>query len=134
MHLDREELAWAAGFFDGEGHIGCTNNRNKKLNRVYRHLHIQIVQTNREVLERLQNALPFGALYGPYRENRLNHKSYWQWHVDSYEAVQQVVCALWPRLSRPKKEQAKAALFTYREYLTQPRLKPGPKQKGEPAK
>lgn len=119
----REDLAWAAGFFDGEGHIGLATTGAKKLNR---HLHIQVVQTEEGPLERLQTIIG-GKLYGPYPHGK--RKPYKQLHIDKFEDVQHVVCLLWPWLSRPKREQVKNALAAFHEYQQRPYVPRGPRPK-----
>lgn len=120
--MDREQLAWAAGFFDGEGHIGITGTKNK-------HLHIQVCQTEEGPLERLKAVLGVGKIYGPYNATGLARRPYKQYHIDTFERVQHAICLMWPWLSRPKREQAKAAFSAYREYLARPYVPRGPKPK-----
>jgi hypothetical protein len=112
--LNREELAWAAGFMDGEAHFGLVTT--KKYNT--KHIHIQVCQTEDGPLERLQLALRCGKIYGPYRpkSDKAKRKPYKQFHIDKFETVQQVVCMVWPWLSRPKKEQIKKMMTGYLEY------------------
>lgn len=129
--MDREKLAWAAGFFDGEGHIGLVKTGARNL-----HLHIQVVQTEDGPLERLAETLGVGKIYGPYYARKAvgNRRPYRQFHVNTFEKVQYAICLMWPWLSCPKREKAKRAFLTYRNYLAT-RLKPGRKgkAKGEPA-
>ena len=129
MTTDTHELAWAAGFFDGEAHIGLARTNNKTQNR---HLHIQICQTEDGPLERFTEAVNAGKIYGPYNHNRKvngNQRPYKQLHIATFEKVQQTVCLLWPWLSTPKKNQAKMALIAYRQYQERdkPRMGPAPK-------
>lgn len=133
MRWDREGFAWAAGFYDGEGSLTLVKSK-KGLQRQYYRLNLNVVQTDRSVLERLQQALPYGKIYGPYRQGRGHHKDYWQWHVDVFQNIQQAICCLWPWLSQPKRAQARTAFLAYRAYCAQPRLKSGPVPKGVPAK
>jgi hypothetical protein len=124
----REELAWAAGFFDGEGHVGLATVNKRKGGNSNKHLHIQLVQTLPGPLERFQEALG-GKMYGPYRSSVNGRRPYKQLHFDTFERVQNVACRLWPWLSRPKKDQFKAALLAYHEYLARPYVKRGPQKK-----
>lgn len=97
--LDREELAWAAGFFDGEG---CTTYD------VQHRLKVQIGQIDREVLDRFQRAVGgVGRIYGPYPTKRYPQFRY---QIHSHEGVQFVVAALWPWPGTIKRKQALNAL------------------------
>lgn len=61
-----EVLAWAAGFFDGEGTAGCWKNNNGTGNPNYRRLTASIAQNDKHTLEVFQQALG-GHLAGPFR-------------------------------------------------------------------
>lgn len=108
----REELAWAAGFFDGEGHVSAPLRRGWFHHR----LHIAIAQTDPQPLAR------FAATVGGIgqtqevgrrlRKNGLGFcKRMWRYHVDSFEGAQAVMAMLWPFLCEPKRQQTHDALF-----------------------
>ena len=120
-----EELAWAAGFMDGEAHFGLVASSNKN-----KHIHIQVCQTEDGPLERLQNILGRGKIYGPYNAKKADgsaRKPYKQFHIDSFEQVQYAICLLWTWLSRPKKNQIIKMMTGYVEYSHRPKTSPGPK-------
>lgn len=122
--LNREELAWAAGFADGEAHFGLVTTNNKTQNK---HIHIQICQTEDGPLERFQKALGLGKIYGPYtpkKKDNGNRRPYKQFHIDNFEHVQYAVGLLWPWLSRPKKNQITRMLKSYGEYQNKLRTNP----------
>ena len=62
------ELAWAAGFFDGEG-CTCIWKGNTGFNN--RRVQVQIHQSSAdgtpEVLKRFLEAVEVGKIYGPYK-------------------------------------------------------------------
>lgn len=95
----REELAWAAGFFDGEG--------NSRLNKGYGFISIR--QVDKATLDRFQSAvLGLGHIGGPYK-----NKSYapiYSWYVSSFKDVQAVSTMLWPFLGEAKKSQLRYVL------------------------
>jgi hypothetical protein len=88
------ELAWAAGFFDGEGcfHAKLANNKSAK-----RIPCASISQKHREVLDRFCKAVGVGKVYGPYAHG-----------IYRYVAVRQdanvVATKLWPYLGSLKKQ------------------------------
>jgi hypothetical protein len=97
----REELAWAAGFWDGEG---CTSIHKQGNNAT---ASVHQVDDEVESLYRFHNAvLGVGKIYGPYQAKKGNHQPYFSWHVSGGSKVQAVIAMLWPFLGNIKKEQA----------------------------
>lgn len=117
----REELAWAAGLFDGEGHVGSrTEGRG-------RHAHVALIdisQNDRRVLDRFRDAVGHGKVYGPYRQREGRNP---QFHYAAYrfEKVQAIMAMLWEFLAPVKRAQAAAALSrvigSYRTSLGKPK-------------
>ncbi len=109
----REDLAWAAGFFDGEGNVGFYRNRR------WGHLRLSVAQTDETILRRFNAAVGgLGRLSGPSQPTGLGKKVFWTLTFYGYEYVQAVVALLWTWLSAPKRAQAKTALGAYFEYQT----------------
>lgn len=103
---DQLALAWAAGFFDGEGHVSARNNGS---GRAWRPI-VQIAQTELTTLERFQKAVGgLGTIIGP-----VQYKDKWKpvWHFKalSFEHCQAIIAMLWPYLSAPKRVDAKQAM------------------------
>jgi hypothetical protein len=119
MNLDTHEVAWAAGFFDGEGStFASTQNRTAK-NRIKNpktSVRIAIVQRwdNVEVLERFKRIVGVGAIYGPGTRAQ---GMYQAWR---FEQSQAVIAMLWKYLGSAKRQQAKKALITYLECYKNP--------------
>lgn len=116
---DREELAWAAGFFDGEGYVGLAHQHWK--DRCRRQLHAHIAQTDPRPLERFQAAIGFGRVTKrntdtPYLANKQHWKDQWRWDVSSFEHVQAMTAMLWVFLCPIKQEQARGALLAYYDW------------------
>lgn len=96
--MNREELAWAAGFFDGEGHMAA---------RKWRTSQIGVGQSEVSTLVRFQRAVRgIGCVYGPYRAANSPRPTY-RWQIASFEGCQAVIAMLWPFLSEPKRDQAR---------------------------
>lgn len=128
MKTNREELAWAAGFFDGEGSIytsvmGRSNNSSKNI-------HLDIAQIHPFVLERFIRAVGIGKLYGPYAPKTKNSRQYWRYTASGYASCQAVVGLLWNWLSPVKQEQASTALASWLENRVDGRSR----NKGRPRK
>lgn len=108
--LSEVKLAWAAGYFDGEGHTGLTHKR-----RSTRTVMIQIGSTDLEPLERFKDAVGgVGSINGPYERDNPAHQPYWQYACSSFEGVQHIMAVLWKYLSEPKRSQMHNAVMTQR--------------------
>lgn len=100
----REEVAWAAGFFDGEGYVGT------RLQDGIFVLQIDVPQVDRRVLDRLRAAVGIGKVYGPYlRRSRFSQQPRFEYRADHHAQVIPVVALLWEFLSAVKRAQASAA-------------------------
>ena len=101
--MNREELAWAAGFFDGEG--GTYIYRSRRLT-------LTISQIHPEVLHRFKDAIGgLGFFGGPYvKRTQPTAQPWWQFRTSRFEHVQAIIAMLWPFLSSVKREQAKRCL------------------------
>jgi hypothetical protein len=82
------ELAWAAGFFDGEGWTSASK----------RTFWLGIAQKDIRPLERFVDAVGVGRIY----DNRIHTVA-----LTGAKALK-VLTALWPLLSEPKREKARA--------------------------
>lgn len=100
------ELAWAAGFFDGEGHTFFK-----------RGLGVQVGQYEPTTLERFFAAVGVGRIYGPYR--RKDGKLNWTWGGWGQNGAT-ALALLWPYLSEPKRQQAQLCLD---QWNTRPSLR-----------
>lgn len=77
------EAAWAAGFFDGEGHV--------RLGGRFRQ--VSVHQTDRTVLERFQQAVGGVGTIGPV-EKRPGRSPIWQWWACGENALTAADCLL----------------------------------------
>jgi hypothetical protein len=106
MPLDHELLAWAAGFFDGEGST-IAKHENGRPN--YRQLGVSVPQSGNghvpELLERFKvAALGTGRLEPP------NKNSVYSWRARGRIDAELTLALLWPHLGSVKKAQAALAL------------------------
>lgn len=96
--MDDLEVAWAAGFFDGEGWTGL----DRRPAGAY--LRVAISQKDRRPLVRFAQALGLGSVPTKPAKNGMYH---WRAAGPTARAALEL---LLPRLSEPKREQAEAAL------------------------
>jgi hypothetical protein len=101
--IDREELAWCAGFFDGEGCTSVGINR-KGTNPT---LIFQVTQNEKSTLRRFNKAT--GNLCRYYKLST----GAWNLRTSRFETVQSIIAMLWFKLANVKKEQYKANLLKY---------------------
>ncbi|HEV8537096.1 MAG TPA: hypothetical protein VGR87_15435 [Candidatus Limnocylindria bacterium] len=118
-----EELAWAGGFFDGEGSTYLLKHRTHV---GYLVPVIEVPQSGwegaPEVLLRFQRALDgVGPLYGPYVSDS-TEAPVSRWKCAARDDLQLVIHPLMPFIGSVKREQARAAL---RVANTQPDLPRG---------
>jgi len=104
--LDLEEIAWAAGFFDGEGTTIATTTTARP---GYFRLQVTVPQCGRdgvpEVLLRFQRAvLGMGVLDSP--DANFIHR----WRAQGFGDAQATIALLWRFLGPVKRDQAAAAI------------------------
>lgn len=112
--INREELAWAAGFFDGEGHCGYRNITNGyPYHTIHRAISLSVGQRYEEPLLRFQIAvLGLGKIY--YRKDALS-KPKFSWRTGKWENVQAISVMLWPFLCSIKQHQIYEAMNKYQQ-------------------
>ncbi len=108
---NREHLAWAAGFIDGEGSFYLQKARaqgtgHSESNRP----RFEISQIDKGVLKHLQKVLPFGAkIWGPYDNKNYpgsGAKPMFVYSVSGFENVQALLALVWEWLGSVKRQQA----------------------------
>lgn len=105
--FNREELAWCAGFLDGEGWFSSIKNKRGNIG-----CEIGASQVRIEPLNRLVTILG-GKIDGPIVTT---HQDKYSWKISSFEQVQSIVSLLWKWLSEPKREDASRMLLEMRKY------------------
>lgn len=115
----RERLAWAAGFFDGEG---CTIVYIRRKNG-YNLPALMVVQANdaaedepAQVLRRFAEAIPGGSYLRTAKHRPSGWRLTWIYRVAGFERTQHAIALLWPWLSDAKRAQATVALRTHLDY------------------
>lgn len=109
----REELAWAAGFFDGEG---CFRLHTKGGTEGRYYAQTTINQIHPEVLERFQKAvLGLGKIHGPdqpcgTKMDGSPKSPLWNYRCTNFEGTQAIYAMLSPFLGSVKREQGRKVL------------------------
>ncbi len=111
----REDIAYAAGLFEGEGWIGATrtyrNRRGELKPRPNPGQYMCVAMTDSEPLEKMREIFG-GTIYGPYPppSGREGNKPRFKWHLAGFERTQAAAAAMWEWLSPRRKEQVRHAL------------------------
>lgn len=100
MRYAREEVAWAAGFYEGEGTIYLSRTSP----RMY------VTQVNVEPLSRFREVLGVGTVRGPYQQKNPGSQPIYKYTVNGLEKVQAIIAMIWPWLSDRRRAQATKVL------------------------
>jgi hypothetical protein len=88
------EIAWAAGFFEGEGRITHGAAR----------IVVRVNNTDPEPIYRFAEIVCYGEVYGPY-DNGPRRKPFWVWMARDFDALE-VLEMMWPWLSARRRRRA----------------------------
>lgn len=107
------ELAWVAGFFDGEGYIGANGVPGRRT------IEISIAQASTgelpTTLSRVARVVGVGSLRGPRMlPSPWSKLPQYVWCANAFEDVQFATALLWRWLGPVKRAQARDALLRYR--------------------
>lgn len=112
--MKETEISWAAGFFDGEGYIGCHRVKTRK---TAKRISISIAQVDPEPLVRFKDAVGTGGMRGPYKQKNPNGSPFYQYHCGgTYKSVLKIFETIGDHLCAPKYNQFIDALNEYEEY------------------
>ena len=114
MTVNREELAWAAGLFDGEGSVHIHPMPKQGTGPT---IYLQVGQKDRRVLDRFHAAVKVGAIEGPHRDKRRpEDPGMFKYSAGGHEDVHAVGAMLWAFLSPVKRLQWKTKIEEWRAY------------------
>lgn len=111
--LQTIELAWAGGFFAGEGHF------TSSINRTHRGIYCRVSQAyDPELLERFWESV---GCIGRVRPSELSSGHFgtgpmYMWQADGFEKVQFIAAALWEYIGEYKQEQYIEQLTKWRNW------------------
>lgn len=119
--LDTHELAWAAGFFDGEGSPCSYIQRNKSIV-----INLSVGQKDPLLLYKFQKIVGgYGHVYNKGSKATYKNGSQTIEHelqIRKFEYVQYVMCLLWKWLGPFKKEQYRKSLEFYLSNCYKPKF------------
>jgi hypothetical protein len=110
-----ENVAWAAGLFEGEGSIICATKSHG--------VQLSLGSTDRDVIDRFVR-MTGGKIYGPYRPNGkrtpANRKDIFQWKIQDTLRAQVLLREFWPYLGERRRAKAAEAIASHYEYKRLP--------------
>src|SRR5882724_3920796 len=111
LNPSAEDIAWAAGLYEGEGsffYIKHYYKNGKRFPRKTFQPHLRIGMTDKEPLEKWQSILG-GILNGPYSSNKRfpSAKPHWMLRLDCKSKSVFALKSMWNHLSPRRKEQFK---------------------------
>lgn len=106
MNGTEAEIAWAAGVFEGEGHI--TNRPYKDRKGTQRVLRLRM--TDKDVVDRFQRIVDCGQRYGPFKDDCKRNKPIHDWQCTKWSEIERVLNAFLPWLGERRREAAVALL------------------------
>jgi hypothetical protein len=116
VEINREQLAWAAGLFEGEGCFSTSTRRTRRPGApTSRKCAAQINMTDHDVVSRFREVMGFGSIRS-IKQAQPHHKPQLKWVASSFEHFQATVALLWPWLGARRRARAKELLQEAREY------------------
>ena len=92
--MNRENLAWAAGLFEGEGCFTAWKSYKRKDGKTRIYLRASMSSTDKDVLEKFVATVGIGKVYNHRDGTVMSHpavktqKPSWQWSVSGKQAVE----------------------------------------------
>jgi hypothetical protein len=111
--VHKDDIAWAAGLFEGEGCISFTRSKRSHWRNSQTQGRVSVAMTDQDVVERFAKIMGFGTveyLGVPQSRDGYNRKATWRWRAQSYEHVQATIAMFWSYLGTRRKARAKEIL------------------------
>ena len=102
---DPEDIAWAAGLFEGEGCFLSSTRKGR-----YRYASACLNMTDEDIIERFYRVVGVGTVIGPFQ--RGTNKPKWEWKAQRHQDVEEVALLFEPWLGPRRLVQAASALAT----------------------
>ncbi len=107
------ELAWAGGFFTGEGSLGAYQVAKRSPTGTRPSSSISQASFDGRipfVLERFREAVGDGSIHGPYGPRGWSKYPQYRWDLSGYAKVAEVMRRLWPWLDQKRQAQCDRTL------------------------
>ena len=106
----REDRAWAAGLFEGEG---CFSTFRKESDgHVYQYPRAQMNMTDEDAIRRFHSVVGIGSVSGPhFIKGHPERKPLWRWGVLGHAKTQFLAILLWDGLCSRRRSKASEVLL-----------------------
>lgn len=108
----RENLAWAAGLFEGEGTISTRRIGKREHDRA---IVASLRMTDEDVVKRFHSIVKVGNVNGPSIPKNPKWKPLWTWQTGSFEGSQAIAALLWAWLCTRRRATVKKILTEYHQ-------------------
>ena len=98
-----EQVAWAAGLFEGEGCFTISA----------RYPRVKLNSTDEDVLRRFHDTVGVGQVRVDDSLRGRGYKRQWEWYVGNREGVKVVIDLLWPWLGQRRRARAAQLLEAF---------------------
>lgn len=115
----RENLAWLAGFYEGEGclYVGYRKTRDRLGEPLY---HFDITNTDKDVLDKVLDIVGIGKITNVGR-NEEHHKDRFRFRLFKAEDIYAICVAMYPWLGQRRKAKIEEFIKLYKELDIQSR-------------
>lgn len=118
--MSETELAWLAGWLEGEGTFVVTSGVSPRNGKRYPRIRINAVSTDRDVLEHVVG-LAGGRINGPYPRPGGKGKPYSVWTLSTHKQCLPLLRQLLPLMvAERRKAQVQRALSAAEAYMSVP--------------
>lgn len=109
-----DDVAWAAGLFEGEGWLTILNSNGQGGVGYPR---LGIAMTDKDIIDRWYRVFPFGRRWEGLtsKRSKAGPKPYYFVQVGNQEEIQAILAMLWPWLGERRRAKARLALLRSRQ-------------------
>lgn len=107
------ELAWASGYFEGEGCFSLAKRKDRPTGRPQAAASVR--NTDEDTLRRFHAAVGCGSV-AAYQPQVKGYKPFWQWSVRGYPCTRCVIILLYPWLGERRRAKAEEILLNCARY------------------
>lgn len=108
MDLNRADIAWAAGLFEGEGCFYLARTQSYALRAALK-------MSDEDVVRRFHAIVRVGNIFGPTQYGT-EKKPLWTWQAYKFEEVQAVIALFWHQLGQRRRDKAVEIIIENRKY------------------
>ena len=113
--MQKHDITWAAGLFEGEGCI-CRSKPNGR--KAFRGK-LRIVMLDEDIVKRFAAIVRCGHVHGPIKHTRSGRADYWKWETSRWRDIVHVIVLLRPHLGVRRQQQLDTVLRTCQPTYTQ---------------